>query len=80
MPAAPAMLQSFRIQRAGELAVHIIENVGYGIFRKAFEAGVRRPAEMGREHDVVELEDRVILRQRFFDENIERRAGDGIFL
>lgn len=71
-----AVLERFRIQRAGELAVHVVENVGDGVFGEAFKTGIGGPAQMGRDDYVVELGDRMILRQRFFDKDIEGGAGD----
>ena len=56
------------------LPCHIVENVGHGVFGKAFEARIRRPTEMRRQHDVVELQQRMILRQWFFDEDIQSAA------
>ena len=75
-----AVLQRFGIDDTGQFAVHVIEDVGHGILRKTGETGIRRPAQVRRENHVVELQQRMIRRQRLLDKDIQRRAGDGVLL
>ena len=57
LSAAPgAVLQRFGIDDTGQFAVHVIEDVCYGILRKPSESGIRRPAQVRGENHVVELQ------------------------
>ena len=73
------MLERFRVYDSGQFPVHVIEDVGDSIFSEAFKTGISWPAEMRSEHEIVQSEQRVILRQRFFDEDVESGAGSGAF-
>ena len=75
-----AIFQRLRIERTGEFACHVVEDVGHGVLGESLEAGVGGPAQVGRQNDIVEFQDRMILRERLFDEDIESGAGDGFLL
>ena len=70
------MIERFRVDHPREFPVHVIENVGDGVFSEPFETGISWPAEMRSEHDVGQVEQRVIRRKRFLDEDVERGAGN----
>ena len=72
-------MERFRIDHSSKLPVHVIENVGDGVFSEAFKTGIGGPAEMGSKHDIVQLKQRVIRRKRFFDEDVQGGAGNGAF-
>lgn len=73
------MLERFRVYDPGQFPVHVIEDVGDGILSEAFKTGIGWPAEMRSEHDIAQLEQRVIRRKRFFDEDVESGAGNDAF-
>src|ERR1051325_7317066 len=58
-----AILQRFRIERTGQFSFHVVKDVIDRVIGKAFEAGIRRPAQVWCQNDVVELEQRMILGQ-----------------
>jgi hypothetical protein len=65
--------------RGGELALHVIENVGDGVFCETFEAGVGGPTEMGVSTALSKALAADDLRNRFLEEYIKGSASDGVF-